>query len=326
MDRRALIMLAALCAATGITAAIAADLGGTREWYRTVSKEDANRKWAQAGRMAMPPPSSSPRTDINVSVGCTTAYDSTNALYTYTYTVNNAGNSDGSLETFGFLPMKYQSAIVSPAHWWGFDRWQEELNCVVWTVVDNVGTVAPDTLTPAQIPLSPYCVPPGGSISGFQIVSRQPPGTVTWYAQAYDTLASAEADPSSTLLPVENTFFRLSVTGTVTGPDLQSVVGVNTQGAGAPELGLRWLGQDPGGRGGEFEYNLRQGGSVRLQVFDVQGRRIADLLRGYRPAGTHRAMWSGRGESGARIASGVYFARLEDGQGRHRVARVIISK
>jgi hypothetical protein len=222
--------------------------------------------------------------------------------------------------------MKYQSSIVSPPHWWGFDRWEDQLDCVVWTVVDNSGTVAPDTMTAAQLPLSPFCIPPGGSISGFQIVSRQPPGAVNWYAQAYDTLSSDEADPSNGLLPVEGTFFGLSITGTVTGPDLQSPTGIEAHGHPGSDLRLRWLGQSQVGRGGEFEFSLGRPSNVSLQIFDVRGRMIASLVHGYRAAGTYRATWSTANDEAGQIASGIYFALLEDGQGQRRTAKALIAK
>jgi len=58
-------------------------------------------------------------------------------------------------------------------------------------------------------------------------------------------------------------------------------------------------------------------GQVNLSVFDCAGRRVRDLVHGALPAGAHEAMWDGTSTSGERLASGVYFARLEwDGVSR----------
>ena len=58
------------------------------------------------------------------------------------------------------------------------------------------------------------------------------------------------------------------------------------------------------------------GGDVSLAVFDVRGRRVADLVRGVRPAGRHTATWDGRDSAGEHVASGVYFVRMETEAGR----------
>lgn len=58
-------------------------------------------------------------------------------------------------------------------------------------------------------------------------------------------------------------------------------------------------------------------GRVRLTLFDCAGRRVRDLVQGAVGAGEHEARWDGTSASGERLASGVYFARLEwDGVAR----------
>jgi len=54
--------------------------------------------------------------------------------------------------------------------------------------------------------------------------------------------------------------------------------------------------------------NVPQGGPVRLDVYDAQGRRVARLMDGVLPAGTSSIDWSARDR--ARLGPGVYFARL----------------
>jgi flagellar hook assembly protein FlgD len=47
-----------------------------------------------------------------------------------------------------------------------------------------------------------------------------------------------------------------------------------------------------------------------LQVFDRSGRRLARILEGSVPAGSHEAFWDGRDEAGRRMPSGVYLLSL----------------
>ncbi len=62
---------------------------------------------------------------------------------------------------------------------------------------------------------------------------------------------------------------------------------------------------------------------VRVDLFDVLGRRVRTLADGSLPAGVSVLTWDGRDESGARVARGVYFARLVR-PGAVRTARVLL--
>ena len=59
-----------------------------------------------------------------------------------------------------------------------------------------------------------------------------------------------------------------------------------------------------------LRYELSAGGRVRLEILDAQGRALRMLLDEALPAGQGFALWDGRNNRGARVASGVYFARL----------------
>jgi hypothetical protein len=54
-----------------------------------------------------------------------------------------------------------------------------------------------------------------------------------------------------------------------------------------------------------ISYQLPVAGSVRLVVFDILGREVAELVHGKMVAGSHETTWSARN-----VASGVYFYRL----------------
>jgi len=61
----------------------------------------------------------------------------------------------------------------------------------------------------------------------------------------------------------------------------------------------------------QISYSLAQTGLVRLTVYDVLGREVKRLVDGEKAAGTFSAMWDGTNSSGEKIASGVYFYRLQ---------------
>ncbi len=65
-----------------------------------------------------------------------------------------------------------------------------------------------------------------------------------------------------------------------------------------------------------LSFSLALARSVRLSVYDVQGRLVTTVFQGELAAGTHRYSWAGQDSRGQLQPSGVYFARLQDGHGR----------
>ena len=59
---------------------------------------------------------------------------------------------------------------------------------------------------------------------------------------------------------------------------------------------------------------LGEAGPVRVEVFDAAGRRVRTLHAGELAAGSHEFVWDGKSEQGSAVASGVYLARLSDGE------------
>lgn len=57
-------------------------------------------------------------------------------------------------------------------------------------------------------------------------------------------------------------------------------------------------------------FALPKPGSVRLEIFDVAGRRVRSLADGVYSAGYFHARWDGRNENGRRTSAGVYYYTL----------------
>jgi hypothetical protein len=90
------------------------------------------------------------------------------------------------------------------------------------------------------------------------------------------------------------------------------------RGAGnAAPLGMRIVSANPARGPVNVSYALAQPGSVRLEVFDVSGRRVAVLAQGAQDAGEQYLTWDGR------AAPGVYLVRLEAG-GEQRTAKITV--
>ena len=76
----------------------------------------------------------------------------------------------------------------------------------------------------------------------------------------------------------------------------------------------------------EIQYVLHVAARVSLGVFDVQGRRVAEIVDGTQPAGPHRVDWEvpgGGSGAGRALANGIYFTRIEVG-GKCETRRFVV--
>jgi hypothetical protein len=89
------------------------------------------------------------------------------------------------------------------------------------------------------------------------------------------------------------------------------VVAVEDVAPAAPPLRLGPPSPNPSGGRVRLDVSLPVRARVRLEVFDVQGRRVASLMDGLDDAGVHPVTWDSRDDAGRRVAAGVYWARFE---------------
>ena len=83
---------------------------------------------------------------------------------------------------------------------------------------------------------------------------------------------------------------------------------------------------NPGEHGTRIELAVAGGPQrFRVDVYDVGGRRVANLVDGVLPAGRYELVWPGRDEAGRTVAAGVYFVRAV-GPDYSRVEKVVILK
>ena len=91
------------------------------------------------------------------------------------------------------------------------------------------------------------------------------------------------------------------------------------------EPGARILGARPNPitSSAQLHYELAREQHVRIDVLDLQGRRIRRLRDGPHRSGSHSVMFNRRDDEGRRLQAGVYFLRLEAGTETHR-SRVVV--
>ncbi len=60
----------------------------------------------------------------------------------------------------------------------------------------------------------------------------------------------------------------------------------------------------------QIRYDLREGGLVRLEIFNILGQPVRTLVNEYQPAGAYIETWESTNRHGERLPGGIYFARL----------------
>jgi C1A family cysteine protease len=95
------------------------------------------------------------------------------------------------------------------------------------------------------------------------------------------------------------------------------------QHAGVFELGAPW--PNPFNPRTSLAFTLGRTQTVRLRVFDLQGRLVSTLLEAEMSAGRHQTSWSGRDDAGRMMPAGIYHCRLDDGL-RWRSQRMVLVK
>jgi hypothetical protein len=63
--------------------------------------------------------------------------------------------------------------------------------------------------------------------------------------------------------------------------------------------------------GTSIEFRLPETATVKLAVYDVAGHLVRNLLEERAPAGPHAMFWDGRDNVGRKLATGVYFVKIE---------------
>jgi len=63
-----------------------------------------------------------------------------------------------------------------------------------------------------------------------------------------------------------------------------------------------------------IEFNLPDGGATSVQIFDITGRKVAELFNGYLGAGINKLRWNGKDDKGHNLSSGVYFYKVTMGE------------
>jgi hypothetical protein len=83
---------------------------------------------------------------------------------------------------------------------------------------------------------------------------------------------------------------------------------------------------NPVDRACTIRFDLARAGTASLDVFDLSGRRVAELDRRDFAPGRYSVRWNGSDDRGGLVAAGVYFLRLTGADHESRIARIVIAR
>ena len=63
----------------------------------------------------------------------------------------------------------------------------------------------------------------------------------------------------------------------------------------------------------KFKYALPEGRNVKITIYDINGRKVTELVNNYQGAGTYEVTWNGKNDLGQHVASGTYIYQVNAG-------------
>jgi flagellar hook assembly protein FlgD len=71
-----------------------------------------------------------------------------------------------------------------------------------------------------------------------------------------------------------------------------------------------------------MRYYLPEKSRVALEIYDISGKRVAQLVRKVEEKGFYVIEWNGKDDRGNTVVSGVYFCRLT--AGKERISKKLV--
>jgi hypothetical protein len=162
------------------------------------------------------------------------------------------------------------------------------------------------------------------SSRGDALSALSEPDSASLVLEGPDTLTLSFAAPPIAEGQVRECFLAVDATPLATAAATASSLRGSAM-ASVPTRFALWQNQpNPFSAATSIRFDLPVGAMVRLEVFDVQGRRVKLAADHYFPAGYQAVQWDRRDEGGAAARPGVYLYRVTVGGFRSQKKMVLL--
>jgi len=226
-------------------------------------------------------------------------------------------SADVRLASIGFVPFKQWSGATG-----GWARLLANAILWVWPGMPVVGVTAPDTGDVWNVGTSHDITwtAAGGPILRDSIVYSNDSGATWNFIDKYEGSRTSHnwTIPNSPGTDCYIKVFTWNATGMARGVSgnfaIQAAGVEQPENNGLPRVfALDQPYPNPSASGAQIRYALPRPAMVELGVYDVTGGLVRRLAEGTQAAGYQRAAWDGCDERCRRVATGVYYCRLEAG-------------
>jgi len=73
-------------------------------------------------------------------------------------------------------------------------------------------------------------------------------------------------------------------------------------------------------------FNLSEVGKVELEIFNIRGQKVKQLVSNQLPAGQHSIVWDGIDDDGKHVSSGVYLYKLNVNNKTEAIRKCLLLK
>jgi immune inhibitor A len=199
----------------------------------------------------------------------------------------------------------------------GYDAGLPGSGLLVWHIDDAVGHNN-DEWYPGHVSLGHYMVALEQADNLFQLEQRTSFGNGgdPYPGSSSNTAFSPTSSPNSDSYAGSNSFVSVinisPSSASMTADFAVSFASDNDEDdpVALPQFSLGQNYPNPFNPSTRFSYTLSDGGEVEVNIYNILGSRIAQVVNGYHPAGTHLATWDGTDKNGEGVPSGIYFYEL----------------
>jgi len=75
-----------------------------------------------------------------------------------------------------------------------------------------------------------------------------------------------------------------------------------------------------------INYSIPEEGKVELSIYNIKGQKVKTLVNETQPSGQHTVVWNGTNKNNKRVASGVYFYKLEFNESKLLISKMLLLK